>query len=221
MITLSIDDAAELGIRSGERVRLRFNGCTLNAIVNIAIKSVRKGVIGIYDEVIKSLQLKDKDIIDVEPASPPLSLHYIRNKLRRRKLNYEEILEIVKDVIAGNLSEVEISAFVIALEQQGLNLDEATSLTVAMVETGRHLELSKKQPLVCDKHSIGGVPGDKTTLLVVPIIAAAGLIIPKTSSRAITSAAGSADRAEVLMPVNLSVEEMKDVVESTNGCFVW
>lgn len=219
VVMLSVDDAAELGVRGGERVRLTFNGITINAIVNIATKSVRKGAIGIYDEVIRSLQLKEKDTVEVEPANPPLSLQYIRNKLRKRKLNYEEILEIVKDAVAGNLSEVEMAAFVIALEQQGLDLDEATSLTVAMVETGQHLEIDKKP--VCDKHSIGGVPGDKTTLLVVPIIAAAGLIIPKTSSRAITSATGTADRAEVLMPVNLSVKEMKEVVEKTNGCFAW
>ena len=219
VVTLSVDDAAELGIRSGERVRLGFNGSAVNAIVNIAAKSVRRGVIGVYDEVVGSLQIKDKDIIDVEPANPPLSLQHIRNKLRRRKLNYGEILEIVRDTVSGNLSEVEMAAFVVALEQQGLDLDEATSLTVAMVETGQHLEINKKP--ICDKHSIGGVPGDKTTLLVVPIIAAAGVTIPKTSSRAITSAAGTADRAEVLMPVNLSVEEMKRVVEKTSGCFVW
>lgn len=219
VVTLSVDDAAELGIRSGERLRLTFNEHSINAIVNIATKLIEKGVIGVYGEVIQSLQLKEKDTIDVEPANPPLSLQYIRNKLRRRKLNYEEILEIVKDTVAGNLSEVEMAAFVVALEQQGLDLDEATSLTVAMVETGQHLEINKKP--ICDKHSVGGVPGDKTTLLVVPIIAAAGLVIPKTSSRAITSAAGTADRAEVLMPVNLSVEEMKGVVEKTNGCFVW
>src|SRR5574341_848146 len=84
IVTLSLDDAAELGIRSGERVTLRVNGGTINAIVNIASKSVRKGVIGVYDEIIRTLQLKDKDIVDVEPANPPLSLQHIRNKLRRR-----------------------------------------------------------------------------------------------------------------------------------------
>lgn len=220
VVTLSIEDAGELGVRSGERIRLTSNGLEISAIVNIVTKSVKAGIVGVYDEVSKSLGIKENDTIEVEPAHFPASLQHIRNKLRRRKLNYEEILEIVKDTVAGNLSEVEMAAFVIALEQQGLDLDEATSLTVAMVETGQHLEIIGKGP-ICDKHSIGGVPGDKTTLLVVPIVAAAGLVIPKTSSRAITSAAGSADRAEVLMPVTLGVEEMKDVVEKTNGCFVW
>lgn len=219
VVTISMEDAGELGVRSGERVKLGFNGREISAIVNIVTKSVEAGIVGMYDEVSRSLGIKDGEVVEVESAHFPASLQHIRNKLRKRKLNYEEILEIVKDAAAGNLSEVEMAAFVIALEQQGLDLDEATSLTVAMVETGEHLEIGKSP--ICDKHSIGGVPGDKTTLLVVPIVAAAGLIIPKTSSRAITSAAGSADRAEVLMPVTLSVEEMKNVVEKTNGCFVW
>ncbi|HSQ52858.1 MAG TPA: thymidine phosphorylase, partial [Acidobacteriota bacterium] len=72
-----------------------------------------------------------------------------------------------------------------------------------------------------DKHSIGGVPGDKTTILVIPIVAAAGFTIPKTSSRAITSPAGTADRVEVLCPVNLSCEEMQKVVKKTNACLAW
>jgi AMP phosphorylase len=74
---------------------------------------------------------------------------------------------------------------------------------------------------ILDKHSIGGIPGDKTSLLVVPIVAAAGFTIPKTSSRAVTSPAGTADRVETLCSVNLSISEIKRVVEKTNGCLVW
>src|SRR5574337_1214602 len=88
-----------------------------------------------------------------------------------------------------------------------------------MVATGKQLHLRKK--IIADKHSIGGVPGDKTTLLVVPIVAAAGLTIPKTSSRAITSAAGTADRAEMLMPVEIEVKEMRKVITECNGCIIW
>ncbi|HJT10050.1 MAG TPA: thymidine phosphorylase, partial [Candidatus Nitrosotalea sp.] len=123
------------------------------------------------------------------------------------------------DVVQGNLNENEISAFVTALSMQGLDLDEATSLALSMVDTGKQLDLRKKT--IVDKHSIGGVPGDKTTLLVVPIIAAMGLTIPKVSSRAITSAGGTADRAEALMPVDLEISEMERVVQKSNGCIVW
>lgn len=219
VVTLGKDDADELGVRSGERVRLHYNNKEMIAIVNI-MKSVPKGTIGVYDEIVKLWHMQDNTLIEVEATSFPESLHLIQNKLKRTKLNYEEILKILKDVVAGNLREAEMAAFLTALDQQGLDLDEATSLTVAMVETGRSLKLASKGP-VCDKHSIGGVPGDKTTLLVVPIIAAAGLTIPKTSSRAITSAGGTADRAEVLMPVNLDTCEMREVVGKTGGCIVW
>jgi AMP phosphorylase len=219
VITLSMEDAEELGVRSGERVRLFYDNSELTAIANIVTKSVPKGIVGIYDEVSRLPGVKSGQKVDVETADFPESLNFIQNKLKRRKLNYDEILQILKDAVRGNLSEAEVAAYVTALDQQGLDLDEATSLTVAMAETGRKLDI--KKGTICDKHSIGGVPGDKSTLLVVPIIAAAGLIIPKTSSRAITSAAGTADRAEAIMPVRLGVEEMRKVVEKANGCIVW
>lgn len=219
IITLNKEDAEELDVRSGERARLYYDKKEMTAIVNI-MKSAPKGTIGVYDEIAKIWRVSGDQIIEVRSTSLPESLHLIQNKLKRMKLNYEEILKILKDVAAGNLREAEIAAFVTALDQQGLDLDEATSITAAMVETGRSLNLPRKGP-ICDKHSIGGVPGDKTTLLVVPIIAAAGLTIPKTSSRAITSAGGTADRAEVLMPVALNIQEMRRVVNKTNGCIVW
>ena len=219
IVVLNRDDAEDLGVSALSRVKVSAAGRELTAIVNVAIESIGRGYIGVYNEVKKYLNLREGDTVDVEAAHFPLSVYYIRNKLSGRKLAYEEIFEIVRDVVSGNLSEIEIAAFITALHTFGLDLDEATSLSMAMVETGNKLDL--KKPLIVDKHSIGGVPGDKTTLLVVPIIAASGLTIPKSSSRSITSAAGTADRAEVLMPVTLDIEEMREVVEKTNGCIVW
>ncbi|HLA21865.1 MAG TPA: hypothetical protein VJZ17_00295, partial [Nitrosopumilaceae archaeon] len=211
-------DADEIGVTASGRVRLNSKK-EITAIVNVATTSTKKGFIGVNEEVRKALALKQNSLEDVEISTFPKSLQFIRNKLSGRKLLYEEIHEIVKDVVDGKLNESEIAAFVTALHLQGLDLDEATSLASSMVQTGKQLNLKEK--IIVDKHSIGGVPGDKTTLLVVPIVAAAGLIIPKTSSRAITSAAGTADRAEVLMPVNLGNAEMQKVIKKCNGCIVW
>lgn len=220
IVTMSKSDADELGVFGGERVKISYRGSEITAIVNVVTKSVSKGLLGASDEVWSHLQPSQGAVLDVDLASFPESLNYIREKLRGKKLVYEEIYKIVRDVVQGNLNEIEIASFVTALYAQGgLNMDEALSLTVSMVNTGKQLKLDKKP--ICDKHSVGGVPGDKTTLLLVPIVAAAGLTIPKTSSRAITSAAGTADRAETLMPVNLGIEEMRHVVEKTNGCIVW
>ena len=219
IVVLNREDAADLGVSGLSRVKISSRGREVTAIVNVAARSITEGYVGVYDEVKKYLNMRDGEEVEVEAAHFPLSVYHIRNKLNGKKLTYEEILEIVRDVVNGNLSEIEIASFVTALHAFGLDLDEATSLSMAMVETGSKLDLEK--PLIVDKHSIGGVPGDKTTLLVVPIIAASGLTIPKSSSRSITSAAGTADRAEVLMPVSLKIEEMREVVEKTNGCIVW
>jgi AMP phosphorylase len=219
IVIINKEDSAELGIRSLGRVHLQFRKKEVTAIVNISTRFISRNFIGVSEEVVSKLGLKDNDEIEVEIAPFPLSLNSIINKLRGRKLTYDEILQIVKDVVEGNLSEIEIAAFVTALNTYTLDLDEAVSLSNAMYETGEKLKMNKKP--IFDKHSVGGVPGDKTTLLVVPIVAAAGLTIPKTSSRAITSAAGTADRAEVLMKVDLDIDEMRTVVEMTGGCFVW
>jgi AMP phosphorylase len=219
IVIMNREDAEELGIRGMSRVVIKAKEGKLTGIINITTKIVEKGELGISESVGKILNLKDGEEVEVEVAKFPSSLQHIKNKLKGKKLSYEEIFEIVKDVVEGNLSEGEIASFVAALETKGMDLDEAASLSLAMVETGKKLDLKKKT--VVDKHGVGGTAGDKTTLLVVPIVAAANLTIPKTSSRAITGAAGSADRAEVLMPVDLSIEEMKRVVEKANGCIAW
>jgi AMP phosphorylase len=88
-----------------------------------------------------------------------------------------------------------------------------------MIDTGKTIDFGPGP--ILDKHSVGGIPGDKTSMMVVPIVAAAGFTIPKTSSRAITSPAGTADRVETLCPVTLSIDEIKETVKKTGGCLVW
>ncbi len=216
---MNSQDAERLGVLGLARIVIRVGMVERIAIVDTSPDLIHSGHIGIDKKAWIGLGLTEGLDVEVEAAAFPASLHFIRNKLSGRKLVDSEILEILKDTIDERLTDVEISAFITALHNFRLDLDEATSLSLAMVNTGRTLKLDRQT--IVDKHSIGGVPGDKTTLLVVPIVAACGLTIPKSSSRAITSAAGTADRAQVLMPVGLNVEEMQKVVEKTNGCIVW
>ncbi|MGQ9543268.1 MAG: AMP phosphorylase [Candidatus Bathyarchaeia archaeon] len=219
IVIINEEDAEELGVRSLGRVKLWRGSREVTAIVNTTTRMVHRGYVGVYMEVQLRLQLCEGDMVEVELSTPPNSLSHIKKRLRGRKLSHIEIKEIIRDVVNGRLSEVEIASFVTSLQHFAIDMDEATSLSVAMVESGQTLQLDKK--IIVDKHSIGGVPGDKTTLLIVPIVASCGLTIPKSSSRAITSAAGTADRAEVYMPVNLSLEEMRRVLMKTDGCIVW
>src|SRR3990172_6079201 len=141
IVVLTKEDAADLGVRSSSRVKVKANGRELTAIVNIATRSMQKGTVGVFDEVRTLLRVRDNDGMEIDIAPFPSSLQYIRNKLMGRKLNFDEINEIVKDIVEGNLKDTEIASFITSLHLQGLDLDESTSLTNAMVESGHHLDI--------------------------------------------------------------------------------
>jgi len=219
IIVLRKEDADELGVKALERVEVSFDSKKTDAIVNVARKIISKGEAGIYTSLFEQLKLKAGQPVEVAPADPPRSIDSIKRKMAGKPLAREEMKAIVEDVVGDRLSDVEIAAFVISLNDHGLSMDEATTLSMAMTETGQKLRLGKKD--IFDKHSIGGMPGDKTSMLLVPIVAAAGLTIPKTSSRAITAPAGTADKMECIAPVEHSIEEIARIVRKTNGCLVW
>jgi len=215
---LDDETASLLGVHSSDRVSIAYKKQQIIAMVNIASNFPRNHI-GLYEEISKALGIKAEENVEVQPTQVPEALSYVRAKILGERLREDEIRLIVKDVVERHLSDVELASFVTALHIRGLSMSEIEVLSKAMVETGKTLNLNKR--LILDKHSIGGVPGDKTSILIVPIIAAAGFIIPKTSSRAITSPAGTADRVETLCPVNLTVEEILEVVNKTNACMVW
>jgi AMP phosphorylase len=215
-----IDDetASLLGVHSSDRINLSYSGKEIIALANVAA-DFPPDRIWLYSEISDALGVKDGAVVEVQLAPMPESLSNVRAKLRGERLRDQEIMTIVKDVVEQHLSDIEVSAFLTALKIYGLNMSETEALSRAMVETGKSLNFGKGP--ILDKHSIGGIPGDKTTILVAPIVAAAGFTIPKTSSRAITSPAGTADRVETLCPVNLGIDEIRAVVKKTNGCIVW
>lgn len=218
-ITILDDETAgSLGVHSSDRVRISYKNKQVIAIVNIA-SNFPPGHIGLYREISEILGIKTGENVEVQHAHIPPSLNYVQEKIRGERLQENKIKAIVMDVVEHHLSDAEIAAFLTALHIRGLSMIEIEALSRAMVETGCTLKLNKKP--ILDKHSIGGIPGDKTTILIVPIIAAAGFVIPKTSSRAVTSPAGTADRVENLCPVNLTIKEITEVVNKTNGCMVW
>lgn len=215
---LSEESASQLGVHSSDRIRIRYGDREIVVIANIA-EYYPKTRVGLYEETVAALGVKEDETVSVQLASLPESLFNVRAKLHGERLREKDLFTIVKDVVERHLSSAEIAAFLTALSINGLSASENEALSRAMVATGKTISFGEGP--ILDKHSVGGIPGDKTSMLVVPIIAAAGYIIPKTSSRAITSPAGTADRVETLCPVNLGIEEIKKVVAKTNGCLVW
>src|SRR5581483_3359842 len=147
-----------------------------------------------------------------------LALKAIRKKLVGKKLTYKEIYSIMDAIANKRLGDILTTYFAASGYSKGFTNQELYYLTKAMVETGERLQF---KGIVADKHSIGGLPGTRTTLIVIPIVASAGFTIPKSSSRAITTPGGTADDMEVLAKVEFDKEEIYDIVKKTNGCIVW
>jgi len=142
----------------------------------------------------------------------------IQKKLLGKKLSYSEIYKLMDEISHNRLSDVLTTYFVASSFKEGYSAEELYFFTKAMVETGNKLDFAG---IIADKHSTGGAAGTRTTMIIVPIIASAGFKIPKISSRAITSAAGTADVMEVLAEVNFTIPKIRTIIDKVGGCIVW
>ena len=175
--------------------------------------------IGMSEAVWARLGVPDGTPAMIRHPQPIASMSAVRAKLYGHRLEPARIREIIGDIVRERYSDVELAAFVSAFSSQPADLREMVALTEAMVDVGDRL--SWPSAMVLDKHSVGGLPANRTTPIIVSIVAAAGLVIPKTSSRAITSPAGTADAMETMAPVDLDLAAMRRVVDQEGGCVVW
>ncbi len=206
--------------RGFSRVELRRDSKVLLATLLVTDDDTLVGPdeIGLSEPALRRFAEPVGNLVTVSPAAPPESLEAVRSKIRGQTLSAAEINAIVTDLIHYRYSDMEIAAFLIG-SASFMTSDELIALTGSMAKAGAQLKWHS--PIVVDKHCIGGIPGNRTSMIVVPIVAAHGLPIPKTSSRAITSPAGTADTMEVLARVNVGAEEMKNIVAACNGCLIW
>lgn len=165
------------------------------------------------------LGAQEGDQVELSHPPPLESLSHVRAKVYGKRLDAAAMNAIVRDIVAGIYSDVHLSSFISACSGDHLDRQEIVALTQAMINVGERLDWGHIP--VMDKHSVGGLPGNRTTLIAVPIIAAYCLKIPKTSSRAITSPSGSADTMETLAPVRLDIMTIRRVVDREGGCIVW
>jgi len=208
------------GFEAMTRIRITNGHKSIVASLNVIRSEILKpGEIGLSESAMKTLGIIEGETVTVSHLHPIDSLSYVRAKIFGHTLSAPEFKMIVNDIVNGNYSNVHLSAFITACTSNSLNTEEMISLTKAMIDTGQRIKWNKK--MVVDKHCIGGLPGNRTTPIIVSIVTAFGLTMPKTSSRAITSPAGTADTMETMAPVNLSLKQLKSVIEKEGGCIVW
>ncbi|TCP14792.1 thymidine phosphorylase [Crenobacter luteus] len=208
------------GFEAQARVRVEAAGGQIVATLNVVDSDILAPCeAGLSVVAWRQLRVADGDTVRVS-AEPPLdSLVALRGKIYGRRLDAAAMRAIVDDIAAGRYANIYLAAFVAACAGGRLDVDETVALTRAMVDAGQRLDWGRAP--IADKHCVGGLPGNRTTPIVVAIATAAGLTMPKTSSRAITSPAGTADTMETMAPVELDLPAIRRVVEREGGCVVW
>jgi len=208
------------GFEAQAQVDILGNGREVSAILHrVEADWLGRDEVALSDAAWELLGLRGGEEVTVRHARPLESLKFLRAKVYGRKLDYASMRAIIDDVGRGRMSDLHLAAFVTACAGGRLDEPEIVALTRAMVDVGERI----RWPLspVMDKHCVGGLPGNRTTMIVVPIVTACGVVMPKTSSRAITSPAGTADTMETLAPVNLDVPTMRRIVEREGGFIAW
>lgn len=218
IVTMRHEDAAHMGVDEGERVKVSHGEKSSVALANVSPDGLSAGQVFLSSRIADYLGVDDGADVDISYYPPPLSVQAIRSAVHGKPLTKDMCYAIVDDVVAGRLSEAEMAAFIVSQAHRDVSMDEVENMARAMADSGQRITFERT---VYDKHSVGGVPGNKVSLLIVPIVAAAGLLIPKTSSRSITSPSGTADTMEVLAPVDLEPSEFKRAALKAGGAIVW
>jgi len=209
------------GFQALSKVEVSVDGRHVLAVLNVVDDEsiVTPAQLGLSEQAFAQLGADAGASVRICHAEPPASMEAVQRKIAGERLSAADYQAIAREIADSRYSKVEMAAFLVASGQTGLDRDEVLYLTRAMVDSGERLDWN--EPLVVDKHCIGGIPGNRTSMIVVPIVAAHGMLIPKTSSRAITSPAGTADTMAILAEVDLAPERLKEIVHRVRGCIAW
>jgi len=208
------------GFEASTRILVTANNESIIATLDIVHSDILKPFqASLSENAWERLGVKEGDFVTLSHENPVTSLKFVRSKIHGNELNSGEFDAIISDIVAGKYSNIHLASFITACANNNLTMNEMIHLTKSMIKVGEQLHWD--HPFVMDKHSVGGIPGNRTSPIVVAIVAAAGLTIPKTSSRAITSPAGTADTVETLTTIDLSIKKMREVVSKEGGCLAW
>ena len=208
------------GITSRSHVQVSAGDRSIYAeLLQIDSDLLALDTIGLSQTAWELLGVAEGDPVEISHPPALTSLSYIRSRIYGNRFDDKGLSAIIEDVVARRYTDVHLAAFLTASATPPLDTQETIYLTKAMIGAGERLNWDKE--IVLDKHCVGGLPGNRTTPLVVAIVTAHGLTMPKTSSRAITSPAGTADTMETITPVNLELSKLKQVVKEQDGCMAW
>ncbi len=178
---------------------------------------VKPNEIGLNNEAFECINLPEGANVTLTISSPPPSLASIKRKIAGNILSSGEYSAIVNDIASKRYSNMDIVSFLVA-SGSFMTAPEVLSFTEALV--GDNTLHWDNENIVVDHHCLGGIPGNKTDIIITAIVSAYGLPMPKTASRSLTSCAGVADTMAVLANVDLDEEELRRVLKESRGAIV-
>ncbi|MBD3329574.1 thymidine phosphorylase [Candidatus Dojkabacteria bacterium] len=223
-ILLNNTQAEQEGIKEGQKVMLAYGDIELYVEVQQTETKVKAGEVGIYEEIWERYRIPNGSTVVIDIFNRPDSIDYIKKKLLGQRLSKDEIYAITADIAKEKIRDIETAYFMSCFFNPGFDEEEVIDIAKGMAESGDVLDFKELRPdggMAVDKHSIGGIAGKGVTPILVPIIASLGLTIPNTSTRAITTPAGTSDILEVAMPIAFTNDEVLKVVKKTGGCMIW
>lgn len=221
IVLLNPKQALAYGITVHDKVSIiRMNWEEIVADVSFSNK-VTVWTITVSAELAKRYKLKSLEMVGVcltEWAS--VTTTAIRKKMRWEAISYKETLSIIKDISENKLDDVMMTYYVASSFFYPTTDEEMYQTAKAMAECGVMFKYPKWE-IVADKHCIGWVPGNETTMIAIPILASLWVKMPKNFSKAITSPAATGECVNVLMDINFDKAWIEKLIKENNCCLVW
>ncbi len=220
IVLLNPRQAMAFGINLNNKVQLtKANGEYIVADVSLS-EAVLEGNVAICADVFEKLNLENNELVAVSLAeSSSASYEAIRKKMRGETITYDEMFAIIKDISENKLDDTMMTYYVASSFFYPTTDEEMYQTAKAMAECGVMFKYPKGE-IIADKHCIGGVPGNETTMILIPLIGSLGIKIPKNFSKSITSPAATGECVNVLMNINFNKEGIENLVEKLNCCLV-
>jgi putative thymidine phosphorylase len=221
IVILNEIDAVEYWLSAFDKVKLIFWKEIIVANLDITKKLVKPWQIGVLEDTFAKASFNEGDIVRVEYTKRSnMTVEAIRKKMQWKPISEEEINSIIKDISQNKLVDSLMTYYVASSFFYPSSNKEMYLTAKAMAENGVMFKYPK-WTIVADKHCIGGVPWNETTMILIPLIASLWIKIPKNFSKAITSPAATGECVSVLMDIEFNEQEIKKLVKELNCCLVW
>lgn len=220
IVLLNPKQAMAFGINLNNKVQLtKANGEYIVADVSLS-EAVLEGSVAICADISEKLNFENNELVAVSLAeSSSTSYEAIRKKMKGETISYDEMFAIIKDISENKLDDTMMTYYVASSFFYPTTDEEMYQTAKAMAECGVMFKYPKGE-IIADKHCIGGVPWNETTMILIPLIASLGIKIPKNFSKSITSPAATGECVNVLMNINFNKEGIEKLVKDQNCCLV-